>query len=218
MVENHQKITLFIVDDHPLIREGIKSQLASCGHIEIVGEAANGQQALCRIRERVPAVALVDITLPDMSGLETSRLLRQAVPQTRIIILTIHDDAEYVVQALQVGVQGYILKDTSIEEMVRGIEWVAAGNMFFSRAVSRVMTEGYARQIEEQKKIALAPRERQVLALLAQGYTNKEMADLLSLSVRTIETYRERIMRKLDIHTVAGLTRYAIDEGLNSVK
>ena len=215
MVES-KKITLFMVDDHPLIREGIKAQLASCEHIEIVGEAADGQEALRRVRELVPDVALVDISLPDVNGLETSRRLRQVVPQTRIIILTVHDDEEYVTQALQVGAHGYILKDTPVEEMIKGIESVAAGNMFFSSAVSRVMIEGYVRQLEEQKEPALAPREREVLVLLAQGCTNKVIAEKLSLSVRTVETYRERIMRKLDIHTIAGLTRYAIAEGLIS--
>jgi len=152
-----QKIKLLVVDDHPLIREGIKAHLETCERIEVIGAAANGQEALRLTRELAPDVALVDISLPDINGFETSQLLRQAVPQIKIIILTIHDNEEYVAQAFQVGAHGYVVKDTPADELIKGIELVCQGQMFVSSAVAHDVVQGYIKQVQEKR--ALSPRE-----------------------------------------------------------
>ena len=214
-----RKIRLLLVDDHPLVREGIRSCLHPHKQLEIVGEAADGREALVKAKELNPDIVLMDINLPRTNGLEATRLLRREAPQTRVLILTVHNNKEYVLQIVQAGARGYVLKDTSPGELVQAIEQVNRGEAFFSADVARfvlndyVTTSGRRKSGEEE----LSDREREVLALIAEGYSNKSIASNLGLSVRTVETHRARIMRKLNIHSTAGLTKFAISQGMASL-
>ena len=214
-----KKIRLLLVDDHPIVLDGIKSHLCAQPEFEIVGEAANGIDALQKSRTLLPDVVLMDITMPQMNGLEATVMLRKQAPLAKILILTMHNSKEYIAQMIRAGARGYLLKDGSPAELVRAIKAVHAGEVFFAPSVSRVivdqLVEGGGRVAEPVQ--SLTDREREVLSLIAEGLLNKQIADKLGIGVRTIETHRERIMRKLDIHTVAGLTKYAIAQGMTTM-
>jgi len=211
-----KKIRLLLVDDHPIVLDGIKSHLCAQPEFEIVGEASNGVDALQKSRTLVPDVVVMDITMPHMNGLEATSMLRKQAPHAKILILTMHNSKEYIAQMIRAGARGYLLKDGSPAELVRAIKAVHAGEVFFAPSVSRVivdqLVDGGGRVVEPVQ--SLTDREREVLSLIAEGLLNKQIADKLGIGVRTIETHRERIMRKLDIHTVAGLTKYAIKQGM----
>jgi two-component system nitrate/nitrite response regulator NarL len=204
------------VDDHPIVLDGIKSHLSSQSDFEVIGDAVNGQEAVRKARQLRPEVVLMDITMPHMNGLEAVSLLRKQVPEAKIVILTMHNNKEYISQVVRLGARGYLLKDTSPAELVRAIKLVHAGGVYFSPNVSKALveevTEGSNASIPPMP--ALSEREREVLVLIANGHSNKEIASRLGIGVRTTETHRERVMRKLDIHTVAGLTKYAISRGM----
>jgi two-component system nitrate/nitrite response regulator NarL len=214
-----KKIRLLLVDDHPIVLDGIKSHLCAQPEFEIVGEAANGLDALQKARLLLPDVVLMDITMPQMNGLEATTVLRKQAPLAKILILTMHNSKEYIAQMIRAGARGYLLKDGSPAELVRAIKAVHAGEVFFAPSVSRVivdqLVDGGGRVAEPVQ--SLTDREREVLSLIAEGLLNKQIADKLGIGVRTIETHRERIMRKLDIHTVAGLTKYAIAQGMTTM-
>src|SRR2546426_809820 len=214
-----RKIRLLLVDDHPLVREGIRSCLHPHKQLEIVGEAADGREALVKAKELNPDIVLMDINLPRTNGLEATRLLRNAAPETKVLILTVHNNKEYVLQIVQAGARGYVLKDTSTEELVRAIERVDGGEAFFSSDVARLLLNDYVTHSGRRKSVEdeLSDREREVLALIAEGCSNKDIASRLGLSVRTVETHRARIMQRLDIHNTAGLTKFAINHGLASL-
>lgn len=212
-----KRIRLMLVDDHAIVREGIRSFLVAQPHLEIVGEASDGREALAKARELAPDIVLMDITMPHQNGLETTRLLSQQVPQTRVLVLTVHNNQEYAAQVIRCGARGYLLKDTSPTELVRAIEAVHAGQAFFSPLISQAMMNDLVAKAAQPASTAthsLTIREKEVLIHIASGLSNKEIAERLELGLRTVETHRERIMRKLDIHNVAGLTRFAITEGL----
>jgi len=214
-----KKIRLLLVDDHPIVLDGIKSHLCTQPEFEIVGEASNGIDALQKARLLLPDVVLMDITMPNMNGLEATTMLRKQAPLAKILILTMHNSKEYIAQMIRAGARGYLLKDGSPAELVRAIKAVHAGEVFFAPSVSRVivdqLVEGGGRVAEPVQ--SLTDREREVLSLIAEGLLNKQIADKLGIGVRTIETHRERIMRKLDIHTVAGLSKYAIAQGMTTM-
>jgi two-component system, NarL family, nitrate/nitrite response regulator NarL len=211
------KITLLLVDDHPLVREGLRSYLIQEKAFEIVGEAVDGEEALRLAGALLPEIILLDINMPGMNGLETARLLKKMVPKSKILILTMHDTKEYVSRMVSTGVQGYVLKDSSPSELITAIEAVHRGESYFSPKVSQTVMNDYVKIARVKGKkggVELSRRESEVLSLIAEGLGNKEIASRLFVSVRTIETHRERIIRKLDIHTVAGLTRYALTKGI----
>ena len=214
-----RKIRLLLVDDHPLVREGIRSCLHPHKQLEIVGEAADGREALAKAKELNPDIVLMDINLPRTNGLEATRLLRREAPQTRVLILTVHNNKEYVLQIVRAGARGYVLKDTSPGELVQAIEQVNRGEAFFSADVARFVLNDYVTSSGRRKsgEEELSDREREVLALIAEGYSNKSIASKLGLSVRTVETHRARIMRKLNTHSTAGLTKFAISQGMASL-
>jgi len=214
-----RKIRLLLVDDHPLVREGIRSCLHPHKQLEIVGEAADGREALVKAKELNPDIVLMDINLPRTNGLEATRLLHREAPQTRVLILTVHNNKEYVLQIVQAGARGYVLKDTSPKELVQAIEQVNRGEAFFSPDVAHFVLNDYVTSSGRRKsgEEELSDREREVLALIAEGYSNKSIASKLGLSVRTVETHRARIMRKLNIHSTAGLTKFAISQGMASL-
>ncbi|MBK7999532.1 MAG: response regulator transcription factor [Verrucomicrobia bacterium] len=215
------KIRLLLVDDHPIVLDGIKSHLCAQPEFEVVGDASNGQDALRKAKLTLPDVILMDISMPHMNGLEAIGHIRKQVPNAKVLILTMHESKEYIAQVVRSGARGYMLKDSAPAELVSAIKAVHNGEVYFSPSVSKVlvqeMTDGTRRAANGAEQQPLTDREREVLSLIAEGLLNKQIADRLGIGVRTIETHRERIMRKLDIHTVAGLTKYAIARGMTSM-
>lgn len=212
-----RRIKLLLVDDHPVVRKGISSCLARHEHLQIVGEAANGAEAIQKTRELMPDIVLMDIDMPEMNGLAVTEVLRKEVPKIKVLILSMHSNSEYVMRIIQSGAAGYVLKEAPTEELVSAIEAVNAGEAFFSPEVARVALNKYVRGAGENAAAQLTNREREVLIQIAEGLSNKEIASKLGVGVRTVETHRERIMRKLNIHSVAGLTKFAISQGLVSL-
>jgi len=210
------RIKILIVDDHPVVRRGITACLARFPNLLVVGEAAHGQEALRKTRELLPDVVVMDIDMPQMSGLAATEALRKELPQVKVLILSMHSHSEYVLRIIQSGARGYVLKETDPDDLARAIASVHAGEVFFSPEVARVALNQFVRHNgnSEQAGPPITSREREVLIAIAEGLSNKEIACRLGVGVRTVETHRERIMRKLNIHSVAGLTKYAISKGL----
>jgi DNA-binding NarL/FixJ family response regulator len=209
------RIRILLVDDHPVVRKGVGACLAREQHLDVIGEAGDGQEALRKIRELMPDVVLMDIDMPLMNGLAVTEVLRKELPQIKVLILSMHSNTEYVLRIIQSGARGYILKEAPTEELVRAIDTVFNGEAYFSEEVARVALNKFVRNAGESIPLAeLTGREREVLVQIAEGLSNKEIASHLGVGVRTVETHRERIMRKLDIHSVAGLTKFAITNGL----
>jgi DNA-binding NarL/FixJ family response regulator len=212
------KIKVLIVDDHPVVRKGLQSCLARQERLRIVGEAGDGDEALKRTRELSPDVVLLDLDLPRLSGLAVTQLLRKESPKVRILVLSVHTDRDYILRIVQAGAHGYVSKEAAPEELSRAIESVHEGEAFFAPEIAQAALNEFVTNAGNKPPfIQLTSREREVLALIADGQSNKEVARRLGIGVRTIETHRERIMEKLDIHTVAGLTRFAIRNGVISL-
>ena len=207
-------IDVLLVDDHPIVRDGIRALLDPRPHIRVVGEARDGAEALEQVRQLQPSVVIMDVGLPTMNGLEATRALRDECPETRVVVLTVHDNKEYIIQALRCGALGYLVKNSPSDDLVRAIETVHGGELYYpGRLAAQAMRE-LAERGADAGPAELSPRERQVVALLAEGHSNREIADRLNLGVRTVETHRERLSLKLEIHSVAELTKYAIAHGL----
>jgi two-component system, NarL family, nitrate/nitrite response regulator NarL len=208
-------IRVLLVDDHPIVRKGLSSCLSINDHIAVIGEAADGQEAIRKAKELSPDVVLMDIDMPRMNGLSATETLRREKPDAKVLILSMHRHPEYVVRILQSGARGYVLKEAAPEELVGAIQSVEAGHTFFSPDIARLALNQFVHGPGEGPHPAqLSNREREVLVSIAEGLSNKEIATRLGVGVRTVETHRERIMRKLDIHSVAGLTKFAISKGL----
>ncbi len=212
------RIRVMVVDDHPVVRRGISMCLGRQPHLEIVGEAGDGREAIHRARELQPDLILMDIDMPQMNGLAVAEVLQREMPKVKVLILSMHTNTEYVVRIIQSGARGFVLKEAPAEELVRAIEIVNRGDAYFSPDVARVALNKFVQGSGPGPRApSLTNREREVLTLISDGLSNKEIACRLNVGVRTVETHRERIMRKLDIHSVAGLTRYAISSGLVSL-
>lgn len=198
------------------MREGIKAHLCSQSDIQVIEEASDGREALAKARQHPPDVILLDISMPHMNGLETIARLRKTSPNSKVLVLTMHDNKEYIAQTVRFGARGYLRKDTSPGELVRAIKTIHAGEVCFNSTAARVVAEEMQRggKPEAPQPPLLSDRERDVLILIASGLSNKEVADRLGIGVRTAETHRERLMRKLSIHSVAGLTKFAIASGM----
>ncbi len=208
--EKIKKIKIFLADDHPLVLEGIRACLETYGHLDIVGTAGTGAEALEKAAILRPDIVLLDINMPELNGLGAAKRFREEFPQIRIIILSMHDKREYIFSAMQSGACGYILKDVPSSEVVAAIDAVNSGGTYFSSGISDILLKDEM----QPGQCALTPRERDVLGSLAAGGSNKEIAMALDISVRTVETHRKHIKQKLGINSTAGLTRYAIDQGL----
>jgi len=212
------KIKILLVDDHPVVRQGLHSFLANRQNFEIVGEAGDGAEAILKVKALQPDIVLMDINMPGMDGSTVTETLRKESPQTKVLVLSMHSQRDYVLRIIKAGARGYVLKDAPTDELVRAIQAVQAGDTFFSPAVARTAMDQYVAEADKHEPVArLSAREREVLAHIADGKSNKEIAARLGVGVRTIETHRERTMRKLDIHNVAGLTKFAIAHGLISM-
>lgn len=211
-------IRVVVVDDHTLVRRGIVSLLQAQPHLEVVGEASSGEEALRLIPNLHPDVVLMDIGMPGMDGLEVTRRLREVAPQTKVLILTVHDREDYLFQALRAGAAGYILKGADVADLLSAVQSVHQGGVYLYPTVTRRLLADYLRRVElgesKEQYDGLTERERQVLRLLAEGKTIPEIARLLTISTHTVQTHRDHIMEKLGLHNRAELIRYAIRKGL----
>ncbi len=205
-------LRILLGDDHQIVRQGFRAILESEG-FNVVGEAVNGHEAVRLARQERPDVAVLDLVMPFLNGVDAGREILGSCPGTRVILLTMHTEEHIIVGALRAGIRGYVVKTQAVEDLVQAIREVSQGNVYLSPGVSRVFVDGYLSGAERPED-PLAPRERQVLQLVAEGKTSKEIASLLDLTPKTAESYRSRIMEKLDIHDTAGLVRYAIRHGL----
>lgn len=211
-------VRVLLAEDHTLVRAGIKALLQGLNWVEVVAEAENGHEALRLAEQHQLDVVLMDITMPGMNGLEALRLMKQNYPGVRIIMLSMHTSEEYVLQALRAGATGYLLKDAGIAELELAIKSVSMGQSYLSPMVSKHVIGNYIQRLggETNSLERLTPRQRQILQLIAEGYTTRQVADKLNISVKTVETHRSQLMHHLDIHDITGLVRYAIRMGLVS--
>jgi DNA-binding NarL/FixJ family response regulator len=212
------KIKVFLIDDHPVVREGVRSFLLSRGTIAVVGEAADDKEALRKLKKISPDVVILDIHLPGLDGGELARRLRVAVPRAKILAFSIHGGQEYVVRMARSGVHGYVTKDAPTAELLKAIHRVHEGGLAFPPGMTDAILAPGAEFSSDGTRAALTEREREVLVLLADGLANKEVARKLGISVRTAETHREHLSRKLGISSVAALTKYAIRQGLTPLR
>jgi DNA-binding NarL/FixJ family response regulator len=205
-------LRVLIADDHEVFREGLKSLLVSKG-FEVVGETSRGRAALRLARELEPDLAILDIAMPELNGLEAARLMGRDAPHTRCIVLTMHAEDAYVLEAMRAGVRGFVLKSQAFSDLTQAIRAVAAGSVYLSPGISRAVVDASLGKSAAPTD-PLTSREREVLHLVAEGRTTKAIADTLGISAKTVETHRGAIMRKLDIHDTPSLVRYAIRRGL----
>ncbi len=213
------KIKVVIADDHAVVREGIKMILSREPDIEIVGEASNGQEALELVGKGKPAVVVMDISMPEMGGIEATKRVKETWPKVNVLALTMHEDESYVFQLLKAGASGYVLKRGAAQDLVQAIRSAARGEAFLYPSVARSVLSDYLKRVEsgedERKRYdGLTEREREILALIAEGLSNQEIAQKLYISIKTVQTHRTHIMEKLDLHNRAQLVRYAIRKGL----
>jgi DNA-binding NarL/FixJ family response regulator len=210
---------ILLVDNHTLVRAGVRSLLEMLPDVQVVGEAADGREALLLIKERTPDIVFMDIGMEEMNGLEATRRIAKSFPQVCVIMLSIHSNEEYVSQALRAGARGYMLKDAAPSELEIAINAVSGGATYLSPSVSRHVVDDYLRWLNDKEETAaemLTPRQREVLQLIAEGCSTKEIAQKLDLGIKTIETHRMQLMERLAIHDIAGLVRYAIRHGFVS--
>jgi two-component system response regulator NreC len=207
-------------DDHTVVRQGLRKIIEERPEWEVVGEASNGREAVKQVLELQPDVAVLDIGMPLLNGIEATRQIVKRLPNVRVLILSMHSDEAYITQALQAGAKGYLLKDSADTDLIRAVSDVAAGKSFFSPAVAKVMLDDYVRHLAQKGIVdryeALSEREREIFQLIAEGHSNKEMAELLSISPATVETHRGHILQKLDLHSTAEVVLYAVRRGVIS--
>jgi DNA-binding NarL/FixJ family response regulator len=209
-------IRILLADDHTLLRAGIRSLLEKTPGVEVVGEAGDGREALNLVKELRPSIVLMDIAMSGLNGLEATARIIKEFPNSRVIILSMHANEEYVLQTLRAGAMGYLLKDAATAELELAIQAISRGDTYLSPAISKRVIDEYLGRINGQKSPMeqLTPRQREILQLIAEGKSTKEMAFLLNLSVKTVETHRTQLMDRLDIHDVPGLVRHAMRIGL----
>lgn len=207
-------ITIFIADDHVIMREGLAQLLQSHAGFEIVGSAGNGRETVRQVLQLKPQVVIMDISMPDMNGIEAARQIRDGAPDTRIVILSMHSTAEHVFHALEAGVRGYILKESAGHEIVNAVQVVLSGRRFLSPKVASIVADQVALRPGVSPLNSLSKREREILQLVAEGHSSAAIAGVLHLSPKTVDTYRSRLMQKLNIGDVAGLVKFAIQHGL----
>jgi DNA-binding NarL/FixJ family response regulator len=214
------KYRIVIAEDHTILREGLRALLSSNPDFEIVGEAEDGREAIRCVEKLKPHLVLTDLSMPRMNGMDAIREIRRRAPETKILVLTVHKTEEYILATLQAGADGYLLKDSTHTELLAAVRHVLSGKHYISPGISDKVLDGY---LEGRKTLktrtsweTLTQREREILKLIAEGYKNKEIADDLCISVKTVEKHRANLMEKLNLHNVQALTTYAIERGLVS--
>ncbi len=214
------KKKVLLVDDHKITREGLRSLLQNQSDIEIVGEAGDGNTAVRLARKLAPDVVVMDISMPDLNGIDATRMILSEMPTIKVIALSMYSDRRFVVGMLKAGVSGYLLKDCAFEELSKAIKSVLKGKTYMSQQISDTVMRDYAKHLartDESESSVLTDREREVLQLIAEGMTTKQIAARLYVSVKTIETHRRQVMEKLNIHSIAELTKFALKEGLTTL-
>jgi two-component system, NarL family, response regulator NreC len=215
-----RKTRVLLADDHVLIRAGLRMVVDAQSDLTVVGEAGDGREAVAMAESLKPDVAVMDIGMPTLNGIEAAHQVREKLPETQIVMLSMHSDEGYVLRALKAGAKAYLLKDSAETDLARAIRAAAEGKSFFSPAVGRVLLEDYVRKLQrtggEDSYDLLSPREREVLQLVAEGKSSKDIANLLNLSVYTVETHRARVMQKLNLHGIPELILYAVRKGIIS--
>mgnify|MGYP000244701264 CR=1 FL=1 len=208
-------IRILLADDHAVMRDGLRALLEAAPGLRVVGDAADGRAAVQQAIHLRPDVALLDIAMPGLNGIDAARQIREACPDTQVIILSMHSATEYIFRALQAGARGYLLKDSAGAAVVEAVRTVHGGRRYLSPALSEAVLDDYVRQHAAQDPLAaLSPREREILQLIVEGHSNAEVGRRLSLSVKTVETYRSRLMEKLGIDNLPGLVKFALQHGL----
>ncbi|PKN18391.1 MAG: DNA-binding response regulator [Deltaproteobacteria bacterium HGW-Deltaproteobacteria-6] len=213
-----EKKKIVIAEDHTILREGLKAMLSSIAGLEVIGEAEDGREAVRSASELKPDLMLMDLSMPRMNGIEAIKEIKKQHPEIKILILTVYKTEEYVLASLQAGADGYILKEASRAEFLLAIKNVLMGKHYLSPEISGKVIEGYLKGKQENVPVTvwdtLTSREREILKLVGEGYKNREIADDLCISMKTVEKHRENLMKKLDLHTASALTAYAIEKGL----
>ncbi|CAN5293332.1 response regulator transcription factor [soil metagenome] len=215
-----RNIRLLIADDHTIVRQGLRKLLEEEPGFEVIGEAVDGRDAVTKATDLMPDIVLMDLSMPLLHGLEATRQITKRNPKTRVLILSMHKNEAYVLQALQAGASGYILKDSAAEEVATALRSVSRGNSYLSPAISRVVIDDYLRMKDPNAHGAkslydtLTVREREIFQLLAEGFKNQEIGDKLHVSVKTVETHRAHIMEKLNLNNIAELVKYSIEIGI----
>jgi len=210
------KLLIFLADDHAIIRQGMKSLIDNQPDMHVIGEADNGQSAWQNIKDLQPDVVVLDISMPELNGIQVTERLKEECPEVKVLALTVHEDTGYVRQLLKVGASGYVLKRAALEELIHAIRTVAAGDVYLDPKLTSLVVGSYIRKRSIKDELLhndLSRREKEVLRLIAQGYSNKEVAAQLGISVRTVETYKVRLMEKLGFHSRADIVRYALHRG-----
>jgi len=211
------KISVLLADDHRLVRDGLKTIIDSSNDIHVIGEASNGLEALKKVEELRPDVVLLDISMPNLNGMETARRIKKEHPAIKIIILTMHEEQEYSMKMVRMGVAGYLVKDSTAGEVMEAIRSVYNGKAFFSPQIAKVLAESYREAVTdtEDPYERLNNREREILQLITEGHTNKTIASILCISPKTVDNHRTNLMRKLNIHSTADLVRWSTKRGLS---
>lgn len=211
---NMKKMRILLADDHAVTRAGLRLLLERQPNIEVVGEAENGRELVELATALTPDIAVVDIAMPNLNGIEATRQIVAKQPRLSVVILSMYSDETYVMRALEAGARAFLLKDSAIADLTGAVEAVSQGKAFFSPKISRILAEDYVRTLKQRNAVdtyeLLTPREREIIQLLAEGKTNKEVATLLNISVYTVETHRNRILQKLGLHNTAELVLYAV--------
>jgi len=211
-------IHVFLADDHAVVRDGLRFLLEAQGDIKVIGDAANGRDAVRQVQQLRPEVVLMDIAMPELNGIEATRQIREACPTTQVVILSMHATSEHIFRALQAGARGYLLKESAGQEVVDAVRAVYAGRRYLSQRIAETVIDDYLRQYPTAEGASplerLTPREREILQLVAEGKSSAEIAVLLYLSPKTAETYRSRLMRKLGVRDLPSLVKFAIQHGL----
>jgi two-component system, NarL family, response regulator NreC len=212
------RIHVFLADDHTIVRDGMRLLLEANEDIKVVGDVSNGRQAVSEVGKLLPDVVIMDIAMPELNGIEATAQIHQHHPEIKVIILSMHSTIEHINRALQAGASGYLLKESAGKEVIDAVITVYEGHRYLSQAISSILIDDYIRQIQTRREISplesLSPREREVLQLVVEGRTNSEVAEILSLSIKSVETYRSRTMNKLGISDIPGLVKFAIQHGL----
>ena len=214
-------ITVFLADDHAVVRDGLRVLLEAQPDIHVIGDAADGREAIEQVPKLCPDIVIMDITMPALKGIEATRRIAQTCASTQVIVLSMHSTSEHVFRALQAGAHGYVLKESAGSEVADAVRAVHAGRRYLSPAISDRLVDDYVRQRQVEAKSPLerlSPREWEVLQLVVDGESNSEIADILCLSSKTVETYRSRLMQKLNIGDLPSLVKFAIQHGLTTLE